>query len=172
MLFPFIELYSIYNTFKMGRNCPSIDVVATNVNRLGWYIVGNQFVSHRRQRQVGIVGREVAQGIIRGHPLFVTSISGSRNGKGFFFFFYIRQYNNEEKGYFKIHRRPQLKHTSVNCIVEFLNPLKSTLAYILKVIIAMYCNVHSGLFFIQNNLLFFMKKKQNNIINNIKQVVK
>lgn len=30
-----------------------------------------------------------------------------------------------QKGCFKIHRRPQLKRTSVNCIVEFLNPLKN-----------------------------------------------
>lgn len=32
-----------------------MNVVANNVNCPRWYIVGNQFVSHRGQRQVGVV---------------------------------------------------------------------------------------------------------------------
>jgi len=39
------------------NNFPDMNVVqvANNVNRPRWYIVGNQFVSNRGQRQVGVV---------------------------------------------------------------------------------------------------------------------
>lgn len=46
----------------------SMDVTANNVNRLRWYIVGNQFVSHRGQRQVGVADKG-CRGSLGGAPI-------------------------------------------------------------------------------------------------------
>lgn len=69
-----------------------MDVEIRNVNRSRCYIVGDQFVSHRGQRQVGVVAvDEWRGGSLGGHPLFVTSTPGSTNNGSVIFFFFLNK---------------------------------------------------------------------------------